>query len=44
VFLLAPVIRTIARMLLPSTIMLRICARRSVLSLFILTNMHEIDE
>jgi hypothetical protein len=35
VFLLAPVIRTIARMLLPSTIMPRIWARRSVENLFI---------
>src|SRR3954463_2128237 len=34
VFLLAPVIRTMARMLLPSTIMPRIWARRSVVSLF----------
>ena len=33
-FLLAPVMRTIARMLLPSTIMPRICARRSRESLF----------
>lgn len=41
VFLLAPVIRTMARMLLPSTIMPRICARRSLVSLFILTNMLE---
>jgi hypothetical protein len=39
--LLAPDMREIARMLFPSTIMDRIWARRSVVSLFILTNMLE---
>src|ERR1051325_9078577 len=39
VFLLAPVMLTMARMLLPSTIMPRICARRSIGSLFMLPNM-----
>ena len=37
VFFAAPVIRTVARMLLPSTRQPMICARFSVLSLFILT-------
>ena len=37
VFLAAPVMRTVARMLLPSTRQATTCARRSVESLFILT-------
>ena len=41
VFFAAPVIRTVARMLLPSTRQPMICARFSVVSLFILTIMLE---
>lgn len=41
VFLAAPVIRTVARMLFPSTRQPMICARFSVLNLFILTIMRE---
>jgi hypothetical protein len=42
--LVPPVIREMARMLLPSTITPRIWARLSVVSLFILTNMLEKQE
>jgi hypothetical protein len=44
VFLAAPVIRTVARMLLPSTRQPMIWARFSVVSLFILTILLELSD